>query len=127
VDIEVDAIRKSTFEVRAERPMNTSEAALRSALEAIVAGGDCACDHDDENCCARVDEYCPVCIAAEVLAARATSEPPPVTPEMMSEVFAQSVHRRNDPNHQHIYDHRTAAELLNKMLRAAASGKGSEQ
>lgn len=40
---------------------------LREALEAIIAGGDCACDHDDENCCERVEEYCPVCIAAVAL------------------------------------------------------------
>lgn len=40
-----------------------------------------------------------------------------VTPEMMSEIFAQSIQRRNR-DHPHWYDHRIAAELLNKRLAA---------
>jgi hypothetical protein len=47
-----------------------------------------------------------------------------VTPKMMSEVFAQSVNA-TDSGHEHLYDHRIAAELLNKML-AATSGTPAE-
>jgi len=45
-----------------------------------------------------------------------------VTPKMMSEVFAASV-TNTDPEHEHLYDHRIAAELLNKMLASPPSGE----
>src|SRR5258708_39042106 len=44
-----------------------------------------------------------------------------VTPKMMSDVFAQSVNN-TDPEHEHLYDHRIAAELLNKLLAAQPAG-----
>lgn len=49
----------------------------------------------------------------------------PVTPQMMSEVFAETVHT-TDREHQHIYDHRIAAKLLNKKLAHAEKGQGDD-
>ncbi len=48
-------------------PSSESVELLVGALEGIAAGHDCACDHDDENCCERVEEYCPKCIAEVAL------------------------------------------------------------
>jgi hypothetical protein len=47
-----------------------------------------------------------------------TAELPLVTPQMMSKVFAKSINRK-DPEHEHIYDHRIAADELNKLLALA--------
>lgn len=50
------------------------EREMRVALERIEhgeteGGGPCHCEHDDEDCCEKVDEYCPQCIAGAALAA----------------------------------------------------------
>lgn len=41
---------------------------FRVALQRIENGGECECEHDDDNCCEEVEEYCPTCIAAKALA-----------------------------------------------------------
>lgn len=44
--------------------------AYETALRAIVDGEpSCQCDHSNDNCCAKVGEYCPACIAAVALRA----------------------------------------------------------
>ena len=53
------------------------EAELRSALQRIAddPNADCRCEHDDENCCANVTDYCcPYCIAVVALRAAHGSE-----------------------------------------------------
>lgn len=56
-------------------PLEPEARRLREALERIKVGQlnsghtVCDCTHDDENCCEKVGEYCPQCIAAAALAA----------------------------------------------------------
>lgn len=38
--------------------------ALRKIADQVGAPNVCECEHDDGNCCARVEYYCPACIAA---------------------------------------------------------------
>jgi hypothetical protein len=47
------------------------------------------------------------------------AERPQLSAEEVSEVFAKTVNN-TDPEHQHIYDHRLAAELLNRLLTGEA-------
>jgi hypothetical protein len=51
-----------------EQPMLLRE--FRVALQRVTDGEQetCGCEHDDENCCERVDEFCPHCIAGVALA-----------------------------------------------------------
>ena len=51
---------------------------LRAALQRIADEyGDCRCEHDDENCCALVTDYCcPACIAAVALRETLPAAPP---------------------------------------------------
>jgi len=51
------------------------------------------------------------------LAAHDQRSAEPVTPQMMSEVFAKSINN-TDPEHDHLYDHRIAAAELNRLLAA---------
>lgn len=46
------------------RPQEPEIAVLTAALQRIEDGDDCRCEHDDENCCANVTDFCcPGCIA----------------------------------------------------------------
>lgn len=84
-----DLIRELDWQ-HAERRAELAEAKrdterLRVAKVALHRIGDnddgngCECQHDDENCCEKVDEYCPTCIAAVALqaidAAMSSSQP----------------------------------------------------
>jgi hypothetical protein len=50
----------------------------------------------------------------------------PVTSKMMSKVFAETVNNAN-PAHEHIYDHRLGAKILNRLLAAAPAQPSGAQ
>jgi hypothetical protein len=59
---------------------------FRVALQRVTDGDHetCGCEHDDENCCEVVGEFCPHCIAGTALAKESKSEAQPApqpTPE----------------------------------------------
>jgi len=57
--------------------LRAEQTRLREALEKIQDGHSsvaCECDHDGENCCAKIGEYCAICIAAVALSSTPTPE-----------------------------------------------------
>jgi hypothetical protein len=74
-------------------------------------------------------QICMTCGLSTDRTARATAAPasmPTVTPKMMSAVFAISVNN-TDPEHEHLCDHRIAAEELNKLLAQPVSPPATER
>jgi hypothetical protein len=71
-------------------PAPTAEPRLRAALQRIADEyGDCRCEHDDENCCAFVADYCcPSCLATVALRETLPAAPP----ERVSEGKEQTLH-----------------------------------
>lgn len=62
-----NAMLKAEAEIAA---LQAERVQLRAALQRMVDWSDCQCEHDDDNCCAKVadlDFHCPGCIAYRAL------------------------------------------------------------
>jgi hypothetical protein len=86
---ELDELSTLLSQHAAEQPKLTERLdVLQKALQRISQGqlntpfAICNCTHDDENCCEKVGEWCPQCIAAAALLTAPVAPPPRRKPQI---------------------------------------------